>query len=229
MMRIEEDLLKIRDVDKAIILQWFFKTGKGQYGEGDKFLGIVVPKIRKVAKDYIELDLKDVEKLLKSEWHEFRLTGLIILVYKFEKFKNLQEKIYTFYLKNTKYINNWDLVDLSAAKIIGAWLLKKDREMLYKLAKSNNLWERRIAIVTTHEFIKNMEFEETIKISEILLLDNHDLIHKAVGWMLREMGKRDEKLLKQFLDKNKTIMPRTCLRYAIEKLSDEERKNYLKK
>jgi 3-methyladenine DNA glycosylase AlkD len=230
-MEIENRLLDLRDKNKAEILQWFFKTNKGQYGEGDKFLGIVVPKIRKIAKEFEDTSFDEIEKLLKSEWHEFRLTALIILVYKFKKTKDKKNKkdIYDFYLKNTKYINNWDLVDLTARDIVGGYLLDKDRKVLYKLAKSKNLWEKRIAIISTFEFIRNMDFIETIKISEILLADKHDLIHKAVGWMLREVGKRDEALLREFLDKHKTEMPRTCLRYSIEKLSEIDRKYYLKK
>lgn len=212
--------------EKAKILQGFFKTGKGEYGEGDIFLGVIVPESRKIAKKYASLKLEDVTTLLHSKIHEERLTALLILVDKFQ-FGEGQDKIYNFYLKNTKYINSWDLVDLSADKIVGAYLSDKPKSILYKLAKSRNFWERRIAIISTFNFIKNNEFSETIKISEILLNDEHDLIQKAVGWMLREVGKRDlmaeEKFLKEYCKK----MPRTMLRYAIEKFPERKRKMYL--
>ena len=232
---LKQDLKNLKNKEKAIILQRFFKTGKGQYGEGDLFLGIIVPEQRKVASKYKNLSLNDLQELLNSKIHEERLISLFILVNQYKKAekenneKNKKE-IFNFYLKNAKNINNWDLVDLSAPNIIGNYLLKKDekeKQILYKLAKSDNLWEKRISILATFSFIQNNQFQDTINISEILLKDKHDLIHKAVGWMLRELGKKDEKLLIQFLNKHKHEMPRTMLRYSIEKFSQEKRKFYL--
>jgi len=208
-----------------LVFKRFFKTGKGEYGEGDKFLGIAIPEVRKVAKKYKNLSLKDLEKLLKNEFHECRLCALMILRYQYESFEN-QKELINFYLKNTQYINNWDLVDLSCEYILGNWLLDKDRKILYKLAKSKNLWERRIAIISTFEFIRHQQFTDTLKLSEILINDKHDLIHKTVGWMLKELGKRDKKVLKDFLDKHYQKMPRVMLRYAVERLDKEERIRY---
>ncbi len=216
---------------KAKILQGFFKTKSGEYGEGDVFLGIVVPETRKIAQGYKNLKFKELEKLLKSKIHEERLVALLILVHQFKidttcSSKKERRRIAEFYLKNTKYINNWDLVDLSAPKIIGEYLLDKNRKILYKLAKSRNIWERRIAIITTFTFIKNNQFIETLKIAEILLNDNHDLIHKAVGWMLREVGKRSQITLEKFLKKHASKMPRVMLRYAIEKFPETRRRYF---
>jgi 3-methyladenine DNA glycosylase AlkD len=226
--QIKTDLTLLRNPEKEKILASFFKTGKGQYGEGDVFLGIPVPEQRKVAKKYVDISLKDLQKLLKSKIHEYRLTALIILVSKYNKADNAnRDKIYNFYLKNTKNVDNWDLVDLSAPKIVGDFLSNKDKTILSQLAKSNNLWERRIAILSTFAFIKNNDFKDAISISELLLYDEHDLIHKAVGWMLREIGKRDQETEEQFLRKYCSEMPRTMLRYAIEKFDEEKRKFYL--
>jgi len=211
---------------KAKILQRFFKTGPEEYGEGDVFLGIAVPEIRKLVKKYSDLKIKEIIKLLHSKIHEERLTALLIMVKKFQIEKN-KEKIYNLYLKNTKYINNWDLVDLSANKIVGDYLLDKPKSILYKLARSKSVWERRISIIATFNFIKNNKFEETLKIARILLNDKHDLIHKAVGWMLREIGKRDLKTEERFLKKYYPKMPRTMLRYAIKKFPEKKRKQYL--
>ena len=222
-----EKELKIKaNPEKAKILQRFFKTGPGEYGEGDVFLGIVVPEIRKLVKKYSNLKIKEIIKLLHSKIHEERLTALLIMVNKFQVEED-KEKIYNLYLKNTKYINNWDLVDLSADKIIGDYLLNKPKSILYKLAKSKSIWERRISIIATFNFIKNNKFTETLKISKILLNDEHDLIHKAVGWMLREIGKKDLKIEESFLRKYCKKMPRTMLRYAIEKFPEKKRKQYL--
>lgn len=223
-----KELKVVGDQSKTVILGRFFKTGKGQYGEGDIFLGVYVPIQRQIAKKYFALPLSDIKTLLKSKIHEHRAGALFILCDQFKKAdeKN-KEKIFKFYLKNSRGINNWDLVDLSAPKIVGEWLLKKDKNILYKLANSKNLWQKRIAIVSTLSFIRTEQLDDVIKISEILLQDTHDLIHKAVGWMLREAGKRDEKLLKKFLDKNATKMPRTTLRYSIEKFNPSIRKHYL--
>lgn len=209
--------------------RWFFKTGKGEYGEGDKFVGIRVPVLRKIAKQFGELNLKDLQSLLNSKIHEERLIALLILVDKYEHADDtLKEKVYLFYNKNRRKINNWDLVDLSAPKIIGIHLLNRDKEILYMYAKSNNLWEKRISIVSTYNFIKNNHFETTLSISDILLNDNHDLIHKAVGWMLREVGKKRVSILEDFLSSRYNNMPRTMLRYSIEKFSEKRRKEYLK-
>ena len=211
---------------KAKILQRFFKTGPGEYGEWDVFLGVVVPEIRKVAKKYGVLKSQDVVKLLHSKIHEERMAALLVMVNKFQT-KKERETIYKTYLKNTKRINNWDLVDLSADKIVGDYLFDKPKTILYKLAKSKSIWERRIAIMATFNFIKRNKVEETLKIAKILLNDEQDLIHKAVGWMLREVGKRDIKTEEKFLKKYYKKMPRTMLRYAIEKFPEKKRKQYL--
>jgi len=219
------ELNSLKDPRQAEILQRFFKTGEGQYGGGDVFLGIKIPVQRSVAKKYYDLDLKEIQELLNSKIHEYRMVGLFILI---DKYKKEGEKVFEFYLKNSKKINNWDLVDLSAPNIVGDFLLDKNKDILYKLARSENLWEKRIAIVSTFAFIRNDKFEDTLAIVEILLKDSHDLIHKAVGWMLREVGKRDEKVLEEFLKKNYQKMPRIMLRYSIEKFEEGKRKSYLK-
>jgi len=226
MKEIQKELKKLANPSKAKLLQRFFKTGKGEYGEGDIFLGIMVPEQRKVAKKYNDITLQDVQKLLSSKIHEQRLISLFILIDKYKKAIDKKE-IVDFYLRNTENINNWDLIDLSAPKIIGDYLLDKPKDVLYRLAKSKDLWERRIVILSTAEFIRNNRFEDTLKISEILLNDEHDLIHKGVGWMLREVGKRDQAVEEKFLKKHYKKMPRTMLRYAIEKFSEEKRKFYL--
>jgi 3-methyladenine DNA glycosylase AlkD len=228
--QLKKDLQKLGNPKLAKILSRFFKTGKGEYGYGDVFLGIKVPEQRKVAKRYPDLSLSEIQKLLSSKIHEYRLTSLFLLIDKYKKSdENGRRKIVDFYLKNTKNINNWDLIDLSAGKILGSYLLKEDKLILYKLAKSNNLWERRIAIMSTFEFIRHNKFEDALKISEILLEDKHDLIHKAVGWMLREVGKRNQAMEEKFLKRYYKKMPRTMLRYAIEKFDEGKRKKYLKK
>lgn len=225
---LKSDLQGLADPEKAAILSRFFKTGKGQYGEGDIFLGIVVPNQRALAKKYEGLLLKDIRKLLSSEIHEHRLVALLILVDKFKKADETgREKIVGFYLKNTKHINNWDLVDLSAPNIPGEYLMDKDRTVLYRLARSKNIWERRISVMATFAFIKNRDFEDTLRISELLLKDNHDLIHKAVGWMLREVGKRDVKAEEDFLKEHYRLMPRTMLRYAVERFDETKKRFFL--
>ncbi len=225
-----KDLEEAGNQEKAKVLSKFFKTGKGQYGEGDIFLGITVPHQREIARKHYNLNLKDIEKLLLSNIHEHRLTALLILVIKFNKGNDKEKKeIINFYLKNTSKINNWDLVDLSADKLLGNYLLNKDRSILYKLARSLNIWERRISIISTFAFIKNNQFEDTLRISEILLNDKHDLIQKAVGWMLRELGKRDQQVEDKFLKKYHTKMPRTMLRYSIERFSQEKKDFYLQR
>lgn len=228
MKDIEERIEKARNPEKAKILSKFFKTGKGDYGEGDVFLGIVVPVERKIAKEFKDLDIGDIQNLLNSKVHEKRMIALFILIDKYKKARDEdKKKIFYFYLKNTGNINNWDLVDLSAPNIVGKFLLNKDREILYKLANSSNLWEKRISIISTMEFIRNNQFQDTLKIAEILMKDKHDLIHKAVGWMLREVGKRKQDELELFLKKHYKVMPRTMLRYAIERFDEKLRKKYL--
>jgi len=226
---IQKDLRKLANPQKAKNLQRFFKTGKGEYGEGDKFLGITVPEIRRTIKSYNHLSLVEITILLHSPFHEERLAGLLILVDQFKKADTISRKsIVNFYLTNTKFINNWDLVDLTAPNIVGWHLFEKDRSILYKLAKSKSLWERRIAVMSTFYFIRNNQFADAIKISQILLTDKHDLIHKAVGWMLREIGKRDLKTEENFLKKHYHHMPRVMLRYAIEKFPPAKKSDYLK-
>jgi 3-methyladenine DNA glycosylase AlkD len=226
---VKKELGKLAHPDKAKTSAWFFKTGKGQYGYGDKFLGITVPEQRKVAKQFGSLELNEIKKLLESKIHEHRFTALEILVAKYEVAGEEEKaKIYKFYLQNTKSINNWDLVDTSARYIAGDYLLNKPKNILYKLVKSENLWERRVAIVCTHEFISHGKLEDTFRIASLLMKDDHDLIHKATGWMLREAGKKDEQALKKFLKGTYKTMPRTMLRYAIEKFPASIRKKYLK-
>jgi len=229
---IKKSLSSFASPQKAQLLQRFFKTGLGEYGEGDKFLGVVVPNIRKVVKMYWQdVALEEVEKLLRSVYHEERLTALLILVKKFERGALIdQKKIFQLYLKNIKkYINNWDLVDLTAPRIVGIYLTDKDKSILSKLAKSKNLWERRVAILSTFAYIYQGDSRETIKIANILINDEQDLIHKAVGWMLREVGKRCSVVpLVGFLKKYAHKMPRTMLRYAIERLPSEQRVFWLR-
>lgn len=226
---IKKELRLYADAGKAKHCLRFFKTGPGQYGEGDKFLGVTVPDTHVVAKKFSSASFDDIEKLLSSPHHEDRMTALFILVEQFEKAgAKSRKKIFNFYLKNRKGINNWDLVDSFAYKIVGAYLADKPKDILYKYAHSKNLWERRIAIVSTYHFIRHNSFSDTIAISELLLNDDHDLMHKATGWMLREVGKRDVKILEKFLKKYYKTMPRTMLRYAIERLPEKNRQNYLK-
>jgi 3-methyladenine DNA glycosylase AlkD len=227
--KLKSELLSVSDPKKAEGLKRFFKTAKGQYGEGDIFIGVTVPKLRAIALKYSGISAKEAILLLHSPVHEERLVSLFILIRKFEKgIESEKERIFNIYLKNTLWINNWDLVDLSADKIIGEYLYSRQKDILYTLAKSSNLWERRISIIATFNFIKKGDCKATFKISEVLINDKHDLIHKAVGWMLREAGKRcSEDLLKQFLLRHYRIMPRTMLRYAIERMPEEIRKTYL--
>lgn len=227
---IKQEFKNLANPAKAEVLKRFFKTGKGQYGEGDIFLGIKVPVQRKVAKAFKDLALVDIKKLLNSPIHEERLVSLLIIIEQYQKADEiLKKELYEFYLKNTRQVNNWDLVDLSAPKIVGDYLLNQPRDILYKLAKSKNLWEKRISIVSTWTLIREHQFEETLAISEILLNDKHDLIHKAVGWMLREVGKKDQAVEEEFLKKYSKTMPRTMLRYSIERFSVEKRKLYMQK
>lgn len=218
------------DPVKREYLPRFFKTGKGHYGEGDRFLGIVVPDIRSVAKRHRNASFEVIEELISSEYHEHRLCALLILVERFKKSgENERKEIYEYYLAHTGRINNWDLVDLSCYHIVGAFLEDKPREELYRRAASPLLWDQRIAVVSTFHFIKNNDFNDIYALAEKLLTHPHDLMQKAVGWMLREAGKRDKSRLVAFLDCHHRQMPRTLLRYSIEKFTDEERKYYLKK
>jgi 3-methyladenine DNA glycosylase AlkD len=222
--RIRKDLRDVSDPSKAAIMQRFFKTGPGEYGEGDVFLGATVPQSRMVAKSHQSCNLETVSELLHSRIHEERLVGLLILVHKYD---SGEKGIAEFYLKHLGHVNNWDLVDLTAPNILGAHLSNNSRSLLYKLARSKSLWEKRTAIVATYYFIRKNDFGDTLKIAEILLSDDHDLIHKAVGWMLREVGKRDLTALENFLRRNQTKMPRTMLRYAIERLPEKKKKFYM--
>ncbi len=213
---------------KAKVLQGFFKTGLGEYAQGDKFIGVSVPDTRAIARKYASLPDQETLVLLRSPVHEERLLALLILIARFERGCDKEKReIFQLYLKNTASINNWDLVDLSAPKIVGVFLKDKDRNILYKLAKSSIIWERRIAVVSTFSFIKHREFEDTFGISTLLLKDKEDLIHKAVGWMLREVGKLAQTREEEFLKKYVCQMSRTTLRYAIEKFSEEKRRYYL--
>ena len=226
---IKNEMRKLANEEIAEHSQRFFKTGKGQYGEGDIFLGIRVPVLRKIAKKFRRISLAEVSKLLESKFHEERLLSILMLVNLFKSGdEDDQELIYELYLDKTKFINNWDIVDISAGNIVGAFLFEKDKAPLYRLVFSENLWERRIAIVATFYFIRNDEFDDTLKIAEILFTDKEDLIHKAVGWMLREVGKRVIEIEEEFLEEHYLKMPRTMLRYAIERFPETRRRMYLK-
>lgn len=227
--KIKKELIAVADKERAKNLARFFKTGKGEYGEGDKFLGITLPEQKEIVKKYFQrVTLRDVEILLKSPFHEMRVTGAAMLVSKYKKSdKDQKKEIYDFYLSHTKGINNWDLVDISCHKIVGEWLLDKSRSPLYRLARSKTLWERRISIVSTFAFIKVGDLDDSYKLAEILLGDKEDLMHKAVGWVLRECGKKDKTRLVGFIKENGSRMPRTALRYAIEKFTKAERKKIL--
>lgn len=226
---IRKELAAAANEEKATVLRRFFKTGPGEYGEGDRFLGIQVPILRKFAKRYRLITLDAVEQLLQSAIHEERLLALLILILQYQA-RDLprQQAIFDLYLRNAAFINNWDLVDLSADKIVGSHLFERSREVLYKLAESELLWERRIAIIATFHFIKRGEFTDTLGIADLLLDDREDLIQKAVGWMLREVGKRNLELEQEFLRGRYRSMPRTMLRYAIERFPEELRRQYLR-
>lgn len=226
-----KEINALKNPDKARHHMHFFKCGKGQYGEGDLFLGVTVPEIRKIAKKYFrDINLNEIEPIINSKYHELRLTALLILTYKMEKPKDnhCKKLIFDFYIKHINCVNNWDLVDLSANKILGEYLFDKDRNILFQLARSNHLWKQRIAIIATFNFIRKGDFSDTLNIAEILLDHKHDLIHKAVGWMLREIGKRNLEAEIEFLNRHYKSMPRTMLRYAIEKFDENLRMRYLK-
>jgi len=226
-----KELKKLANPTQAKILQGFFKTGPGEYGVGDIFWGVTVPQLRGLTLAYEPvLTQSDIKKLLTSPVHEQRLLALLVLVKKFSNGSAEEQRIvFNFYLSNSRYINNWDLVDLSADKILGAYLWDKPKDILFRLAVSKNVWQRRLAILATFYFIKQGQSRETLRLSRLLLKDKHDLIHKSVGWMLREVGKRcSTKDLESFLNKYAPVMPRTMLRYALEKLPTRKRKKYLK-
>jgi 3-methyladenine DNA glycosylase AlkD len=225
---IRNRLEKHSNKEKAVVLQRFFKTGRGEYGEGDIFLGIMVPRLRKLTREFGDVPLSEILLLLKSSIHEERLLALMMLVRAFSTGDETRKmQIFDLYLKNTKFINSWDLVDLTAPNIVGTYLTDKSRRPLYDLATSTYLWNRRIAILATFQFIKQQDFNDTMKLSKILLTDEHDLIHKAVGWMLREIGKRSLSTEERFLKQHYNKMPRTMLRYAIERFPETKRKKYL--
>lgn len=228
--KIKTELISKGSPQTAAFLSHFFKTGKGQYGEGDVFLGVTMPQIRLLVKKYSDLPIEDWVQLLHSPYHEFRMAALLGLMFRLRKSKKdeaTQKIIFDIYITNFEFINNWDLVDVTCRDIVGAYLFQRDRAVLYQLATHTNLWAQRTAIVSTWYFIKHGQFTDTLQISELLLSHSHDLIHKAVGWMLREAGKRDELVLEEFLDTHIHQMPRTALRYAIERFPESKRKYYL--
>lgn len=225
---LQREIRRLGSPERAKHSLRFFRTGPGEYGEGDKFFGLTVPEMRAIAKQYRDLDHDEVLELLQSEWHEDRLVALLLLVDGYDRGDDARRrKIHRAYLANTHRINNWDLVDMSAGSIVGRHLDAAEISVLVKLAKSKDLWERRIAIVATFDFIRRGELAPTLRISEMLLGDKHDLIHKAVGWMLREVGKKDRRVLDGFLAEHYREMPRTMLRYAIERHPEMIRKRYL--
>ena len=227
---ITSELKALGSAEKAAHLSYFFKTGKGQYGENDRFLGVTVPETRRVAKAHAGVEKVDLQRLIQSEWHEVRLCALFILTIQFNKGDETKRKeLVDFYLSNTQYINNWDLVDLAAWETIGTYLLDKPRDLLYRLAESPLLWDNRIAMVSTYAFIRQGQLDDTYALAEKMMGHKHDLMHKAIGWMLREAGKRDVERLRLFVEKHRLEMPRTMLRYAIEKFSPEERKHFMRK
>lgn len=228
-VEVQNDLNAHENPSDAVFLQRFFKTGKGQYGEGDVFIGLRVPQTRMIIKKYKDLSLSEIEKLLESPIHEHRLAAVLIMTQQAKRANQvLKKRLYDLYLKRTDRINNWDIIDASCRDVVGGFLLDKPRDPLYKLAKSKKMWERRIAVVSTWQFIRVRDLDDTFKIAEMLLADQEDLMHKATGWMLREAGKKDEALLKEFLDQNAAVMPRTMLRYSLEKLHPSDKTYYMK-
>jgi 3-methyladenine DNA glycosylase AlkD len=227
-MELIEELKKVSNSKRKKANEWFFKTNPGDYGEGDKFIGVSMPNIRLTIKEFNDLSLERIQEYLASEIHEVRMASLLILVHNYQSNPSSRELIVNFYLNNSKYINNWDLVDSTAHKILGHYLFDKPKDIIYKLSHSQDLWERRISIISTFYFISKNKFSDSLKIAENLLHDSHDLIHKAVGWMLREIGNRDLQTEEDFLKKHYKTMPRTMLRYAIEKFPEEKRQAYLK-
>jgi DNA alkylation repair enzyme len=227
---ITSELQALTNAEKREIFPRFFKAGKGEYGEGDRFLGVTVPNIRAIAKLHKDISIEEIRELLQSEWHEVRLCALIIMVEKSKKKDEaLRKELFNLYLSQTKRINNWDLVDLSCRFIIGEYLLDKSRDILYQLAQSSLLWDNRIAIVSTYAFIRKGQLEDTYALSDLMMQHPHDLMHKAIGWMLREAGKRDSERLYDYVMSHRADMPRTMLRYAIEKFSPKERTILMKR
>jgi 3-methyladenine DNA glycosylase AlkD len=228
--QVKAELERFSDPEHAMKLQGFFKTGKGEYGEGDVFIGVRVPDQRRIAKKYRNISLTDVLELLRSEIHEHRLTALFILTEQFNKGdEEARQRIVDLYLSNTAYVNNWDLVDSSAHKILGVWLVDKPKGVLYDLVRSESLWERRISIISTFAFIQRGDLGDSLDLAGALVDDGHDLIHKASGWVLREVGKKDQSVLEEFLLEHFETMPRTMLRYAIERLPEERRRYYMRR
>ena len=227
---ITNKLQALSDAEKREIFPKFFKAGKGEYGEGDRFLGVTVPNIRAIAKLHKDISIEEIRELIRSEWHEVRLCALIIMVEKSKKKDEaLRKELFNLYLSQTKRINNWDLVDLSCRFIIGEYLLDKSRDILYQLAQSSLLWDNRIAIVSTYAFIRKGQLEDTYALSDLMMQHPHDLMHKAIGWMLREAGKRNPERLYDYVMSHRADMPRTMLRYAIEKFSPKERAILMKR
>ena len=231
MSSLKQALLQLENPEKAILSTRYFKTGKGQYGEGDIFIGLSNPQVQALVKEHWKLtDMADIQELINDRIHELRFAGLLVLVVKFPKSSPFQQQeIADFYVKNVQQINNWDLVDCSAYKILGKFLLNQHRQILYDLANSEHLWSERIAVVSCLEFIRNKQFSDTFNLSEKFLSHKHDLMHKACGWMLREVGKRDELALEEFLEQHLENMPRTMLRYAIERMEEGKRLGYLRR
>ena len=222
------EMRRLADPGTAAGSQRYFRTAPGQYGEGDRFLGLDASQIRALARKFAKLPLREIEALLESPWHEARLLAVVLLANAYPRADaKTQAQIYRLYLSRTDRINNWDLVDASAPEVVGGHLLERPRAPLYKLARSKSLWERRIAVVATHVFIRRGEFDDTLRLAELLMDDKHDLIHKAVGWMLREVGKKDERVLTGFLNQHAASLPRTALRYSIERLMPAQRKRYM--
>ena len=227
---ITNKLQALSDAEKREIFPKFFKAGKGEYGEGDRFLGVTVPNIRAIAKLHKDISIEEIRELIQSEWHEVRLCALIIMVEKSKKKDEaLRKELFNLYLSQTERINNWDLVDLSCRFIIGEYLLDKSRDILYQLAQSPLLWDNRIAIVSTYAFIRKGQLEDTYALSDLMMQHPHDLMHKAIGWMLREAGKRNPERLYDYVMSHRADMPRTMLRYAIEKFSPKERAILMKR
>ncbi len=225
---IERQLRKLSSPNRARVLRRFFKTGPDEYGEGDRFIGLRLEQIRALAREHAGLPLREVERLLESPIHEARVVAVVLLANAYRKSdEKTRERIYRLYLRRSDRVNNWDLVDASAPQIVGMHLLTRSRAPLRRLARSRNLWERRIAIVATHQFIRHGQLDDTLRIAVQLLKDEHDLIHKATGWMLREVGKRDERVLRKFLDRYAGALPRTALRYSIERLTPAQRRRYM--
>lgn len=224
--QLKKEMNSLSSSIQAKNLSRFFKTGKGEYGEGDRFIGLSMPQVRSLAGRFRNMSISDLSGLVSSPIHEERMVALVIMTLRYPQDK---DRFYALYMRSRRYINNWDLVDVTCPRIVGEYLLDKPRDILYTLAKSRNLWERRMAIISTAQFIRNKDFSDTLQIAEVLLVDSHDLIHKAVGWMLREVGKKNKEKEEKFLRQHFRTMPRTMLRYAIEKFPEEERRKYLKK